>query len=112
MADNPLKLDDIILENPIPQSRVSQWEKDLLLESDEAPVGKPHQGLGLRELKIASLILLLVLFLCMPKIYLTSNIYYLSKDIASLQTQYDMLNDENKRLKHDIEQLRYEFLIK
>ncbi|CUU40760.1 MULTISPECIES: hypothetical protein [Helicobacter] len=90
--------------------RVNEWEKDALLESlEEQEVKKP--SLGFKELRNGLLIVLFVLFFCVPKIYLTNNIYYLSKDIINLQTQYDILLDENKRLKHELEGMRYEFLM-
>lgn len=68
-------------------------------------------GLSQVSLARAFIILGIILFLCVPKIYLANNIYYTSKHIATLQTQYDMLLDENKRLKHTIEDLRYKFII-
>ena len=104
----PLK--DLIL----PKSRVSEWEKDDLLETFESHNSSTQNkvnGLGLKELKNAGLIILCVLLLCVPKIYLANTIYYLSKDINTLQTQHDTLLDENKRLKHEVESLRYKFLI-
>ena len=108
MNETP-SLHDIIL----PHSRVNEWEKDALLENlpnKEVDV-KETKSLGFKELKIAMFIFLALLFLCVPKIYLSNTIYYLSKDIVSLQTQHDILLDENKRLKHEIETLRYRFLI-
>jgi len=48
-----------------------------------------------------SLFLSLVLF--MPKIYLTNNIYYVSKDINKLYFQYVSLKEENKFLKQQHE---------
>ena len=92
----------------LPQSRVNEWEKDELIESTKK---SKEQGLGFKELRNAFILVLLVLLLCVPKVYLANTIYYLSKDIINLQTQYDILLDENKRLKHEMEDLRYKFLI-
>ncbi len=110
-----MRLDDIIL----PKSRVSEWEKEEIANAIQSEDGKKEnsfsnkntQGLGWYELKVAGYIMLFVLIISVPKIYLSSNIYYLSKEIANLQTQYAMLIDENRRLKHDVESLRYKFLI-
>lgn len=99
----PIRLDDIILPDSHIE-RVNDEEKDML-------ISEPTQGLGLRELKIAGIILCAVLALCVPKIYLANTIYYLSKEISLLQTHHDMLLDENKRLKHDVEDLKYKFII-
>jgi len=48
-------------------------------------------------------IMLIVLVLFMPKIYLRNNIYYVSKDINKLNTQYISLKEENKFLKQQHE---------
>lgn len=106
----PINLDDIILPDSA-KMRVSEKEKDMLLESMDSTTLTQGRGLGIRELKIALLILCVSLLVCVPKIFLSNSIYYLSKDIALLQTQHDMLLDENKRLKHDLESLRYKFII-
>lgn len=106
----PINLDDIILPDST-KMRVSEEEKDMLFESADSTNLTQGSGLGIKELKIAGLILCGVLVACAPKIYLSNSIYYLSKDIAILQTQHDMLLDEKKRLKHDLESLRYQFII-
>jgi len=49
----------------------------------------------------STLIITLVFF--MPKIYLQNNIYYVSKDINNLDTQYISLKEENKFLKQQHE---------
>jgi cell division protein FtsL len=43
-------------------------------------------------------ILLVTLILVFPKIYLRNNIYYVSKDINKLNSQYISLKEENKFL--------------
>nr|WP_317404402.1 hypothetical protein [uncultured Helicobacter sp.] len=106
----PINLDDIILPDSVKMC-VSEEEKDMLFEDTDSASLTQGRGLGKRELKIAGIILCAVLVACVPKIYLANSIYYLSKDIALLQTQHDMLLDENKRLKHDLESLRYKFII-
>lgn len=47
--------------------------------------------------------LLITLVLFMPKIYLQNNIYYVSKDINKLNSQYISLKEENKFLKQQHE---------
>jgi len=44
-----------------------------------------------------------VLVFGIPKIYLRNNIYYISKDINRLHTQYISLKEENKFLKQQHE---------
>ena len=48
-------------------------------------------------------LLFLVLVVFFPKIYLRNNIYYVSKDINSLNTQYISLQEENRFLKQQHE---------
>jgi cell division protein FtsL len=48
-------------------------------------------------------VLFITLVLLMPKIYLQNNIYYVSKDINKLHTQYVSLKEENKALKQQHE---------
>jgi len=43
------------------------------------------------------------LIIFIPKIYLRNNIYYVSKDINKLYTQYISLKEENKFLKQQHE---------
>lgn len=47
--------------------------------------------------------LVVTLIFLMPKIYLQNNIYYISKDINELNTQYISLKEENKFLKQQHE---------
>ncbi|TLD80942.1 hypothetical protein LS68_005580 [Helicobacter sp. MIT 05-5293] len=88
-------------------NRVSEEEKQDLYAQESST----YSGLNAHNLWVALGILAGILFFSVPKIYLSSTIYYKSREISSLQTQYDMLLDENKRLKHELEDLRYEFLI-
>lgn len=108
-----LKLDDIVLPpHTRPQynddTRVDEKEKEMLVVD---VVDEYTEGLSAKEMCVSFIILFIILLLFVPKIYLTSTIYYLSKEITSFQAQHDMLLEENKHLKHDVEDLRYEFLI-
>jgi len=47
--------------------------------------------------------LIIVLVVLFPKIYLRNNIYYISKDINKLNTQYISLKEENRFLKQQHE---------
>lgn len=56
-----------------------------------------------RALYNVLLLLLLVLIVFFPKIYLRNNIYYVSKDINKLNTQFISLKEENRFLKQQHE---------
>jgi len=48
-------------------------------------------------------LLVIILVVFFPKIYLRNNIYYVSKDINDLNTQYISLKEENRFLKQQHE---------
>ncbi len=52
-------------------------------------------------------ILLIALVLFVPKIYLTNNIYYASKDINKLYAHYISLKEENKFLAQQLEDMKF-----
>ena len=56
-----------------------------------------------KALLIVFMGMFVVLVLGMPKIYLRNNIYYTSKDINRLHTQFISLKEENKFLKQQHE---------
>ena len=49
----------------------------------------------------------IALTIFIPKIYLRNNIYYVSKDINKLNTQYISLKEENKFLKQQHEDAQF-----
>ncbi len=89
-------------------SRIDTQEKDeLWADLDEQAL---HKGLNTRYLVVAYGVLCIVLLICVPRIYLSNSIYYYSRDINKLQTQSDLLKEENKRLQNELESLRYKHL--
>jgi len=52
-------------------------------------------------------VLFLALIIWMPKIYLQNNIYYISKNINKLYSQYISLKEENKFLEQQLEKMKY-----
>ena len=68
-------------------------------------------NLSLKNLVTIFGVLFLVLALFVPKIYIRSNIYYISRDILQLQTQANALLEENKHLKKQLEDLKFRYLI-
>lgn len=84
--------------------RVETSEKAALYEEE------PASGLHIRYLILLYSALFLALFISMPKIWLSSSIYYISRDINKLQTQSDLLKEEHKRLQNERESLRYQYL--
>jgi cell division protein FtsL len=50
----------------------------------------------------------MLVLLLIPKIYLRNNIYYISKDINKLYSQYISLKEENSFLEQQLENKEYE----
>lgn len=48
-----------------------------------------------------------VLALLFPKIYIQQQIYFQSRDIAKLQSEYEMLKEENKLIRSSVESIRF-----
>lgn len=56
---------------------------------------------------IAISILIIGLFLYIPKIYIMNNIYYASKDINKLYAHYISLKEENEFLSQQLEDMKF-----
>ena len=52
-------------------------------------------------------ILIISITLFVPKIYLTNNIYYISKDINKLYANYMSLKEENRFLQQQLEDMKF-----
>jgi len=59
------------------------------------------------SLMFVLLVLIIALFLYIPKIYISNNIYYTSKDINRLYSHYISLNEENIFLLKQLEDMRF-----
>lgn len=89
------------------QMRIDPHERDEIFAIE---LEQKDEGLNVRYLIYAYIGLSLFLLVCMPKVWLSSAIYYTSRDINKLQTQRDLLQEENKRLQNEREKLRYQYL--
>jgi len=84
-------------------------DKDLILNE----VREHHEQLsvenkmGWRFLLMTLLILAIAWLLLFPKIYLQSQVYYKSRDIAVLTGEYNALKEENRILKTKVESIRF-----
>ncbi len=89
---------------------IGKEEKEqLLYEYDRYK--EESNNLNLKSLIFIFVLLFLILALFAPKIYIRSNIYYTSRNILQLQTQADALNEENKLLKKQLEDIKFKYLI-
>lgn len=68
---------------------------------------RPQESFGLRYLMTLLLIIVIAFLVIFPKVYLQSQIYYKSRDIAVLKREYDALKEENKIIKSKVETIRF-----
>lgn len=81
--------------------------KNALLQG-HSKATQDEKNLGKNQLLFATLCIVFAVVVFVPKIYITSNIYYLSRDIAALRTQESVLSEENKELNKKLENMRFQ----
>lgn len=82
---------------------VTQAEKDKLNALDF-----PSTKLDGRDL-IKALVIFLCLFVVFaPKIYVSGQIYYLSYDMTKINNYLELLEEENRHLKQELEDFRFQ----
>ncbi|MFC2345933.1 hypothetical protein [Campylobacter sp.] len=68
---------------------------------------KKEQNLDYKTLATAYLGLFIALALFLPKIYITNQIYYISREIGDLSGKRDVLLEENRELRLKLERMKY-----
>lgn len=81
-------------------------EKDLIL-NEVKELQSEENKMGWRFLFMTLLILAIAWLLLFPKIFLQSQVYYKSRDIAVLTGEYNVLKEENRILKTKVESIRF-----
>lgn len=81
-------------------------EKSEILDEVDALIEKPTV-MGMPFLSIFLGGVFLALLALFPKIYLQSQIYYKSRDIAVLKHEYDTLKEENHIVKEKVETIKF-----
>jgi len=81
-------------------------EKSELLE-EVAPIIAPEKKLSVSYFFFVIFSIIFVGMLLFPKIYISQQIYYKSRDIAKLQEEYDTLKEENKRISASVESIKF-----
>ena len=87
---------------------MQRQDKEELLESIEEI---EYERFDLSYLIITFLVVVIVLLLVFPKIYLSNQIYYKSRNINKLLDNYQILKEENRLLQQKLEKQRYNNLI-
>ena len=81
-------------------------EKDLILKEVKT-LQREENRMGWRFLFMTLLVLAIAWLLLFPKIYLQSQIYYKSRDIAVMQREYETLKEENRVIKRRVEAMKF-----
>lgn len=85
---------------------ITEQDKDqLLAELDSLQNDK--EGIGLKSVVTALAALALAVGITIPKVYLSSSIYYLSLETDSLYSSYKSLKEENRYLEQKLELMKY-----
>lgn len=93
-----------------PTEQPAASDKEQLLEA-YAEARQSENNLQIKNLLIALGILLIALMLFIPKIYLRNHIYFASRDIEQLQIQKNLLEEENKQLQKQLEDIKFKNLV-
>ncbi|MEN4045498.1 MULTISPECIES: hypothetical protein [Sulfurimonas] len=80
-------------------------KNELLDELDNLVISK--QKLGLNYFLYMLLVLTFIAMFAFPKIYITEQIYFKSRDIAKLKVEYDTLKEENKLIRASVESIKF-----
>ncbi|MGE4419043.1 MAG: hypothetical protein AB7D38_04320 [Sulfurimonas sp.] len=67
----------------------------------------PEKGVDLNHLLYVLLSIAFVCIILFPKIYIQQQIYYKSRDISKLKSEYDTLKEENRLIKSSVESIRF-----
>ncbi len=81
-------------------------EKTELLEEVDT-LFTPKRSLDLNYFLYLLLSLIFVGMFAFPKIYITQQIYFKSRDIAKLKVEYDTLKEENKLISASVESIKF-----
>lgn len=81
-------------------------DKNELLEEYDAE-GRVEKNLDFRFLILVYMVIFVAFLLILPKIYIKNQIYYMSRDIHKLYSEYSILSEENRVLKQSLENMRF-----
>jgi len=81
-------------------------EKIELLEEIKYVINK-KKDLDVRYLFTVLFSIILAGTLIFPKIYIQQQIYFISRDITKLKSEYDILKEENKFISRSVETIKF-----
>lgn len=81
-------------------------DKNKLLD-DVQDILTPKKKLDFEYFAHMFLLMSFFLMLAFPKIYISQQIYYKSRDIAKLQNEYETLKEENRLISSSVEKIKF-----
>lgn len=103
---NDIKLDDFTIKNTNLQK-----EKDEILQNYDNEIYK-ERNFTILHLLYVYVAMGTFLLSTLPFLYIKNEIYYISRDISALRNKHEVLLEENRNLKTNIELIRYKHEIK
>lgn len=89
-----------------PDMRISNDEKEGLVTFK-----KTKEGVGKFNLFVAFFVILLITSIFIPKIFISNNIYYISREISRLHAEKELLHEERMRLQREVENINDKHLM-
>ncbi len=77
------------------------------LLSDYDNEQKKERNLDFKTLLLVYLALSVAFLILLPKVYIKNQIYYISRDISKLYSEYSILEEENRYLNQKLESIRF-----
>jgi cell division protein FtsB len=84
--------------------------RDELLKDFDSEQNRP-KDISLKTLFLVYIVVFLTLAILLPKVYISNQIYYNSKEINRMYHKYTALKEEQDFLKRELEKLRYQTLV-
>ena len=81
-------------------------DKSQLLDKIDEEI-KKEKNLDFRLLVTVYLTILVGLSIILPKIYIKNEIYYTSREISKISSEYSVLKEENRFLRQKVEYIKF-----
>ena len=93
------------MSKAVKKDKFSSEKEELLMEYETAFISKHH--LDVNYFLYIMLTLIFIGMFAFPKIYITQQIYYKSRDISKLKHEYDTLKEEKKIISASVEEIKF-----
>ena len=81
-------------------------DKKQLLDKIDETINE-EKNLDFKLLAIVYLSMIVGLLIILPKIYIKNEIYYTSRQISKISSEYSVLKEENRFLKQKVESIKF-----